>query len=705
MNAFALSGLLIGITCTLMAGLVASTNRAAPVNRRWALFCMGVAFWGFSAMLVGLAEDHEVAIVWWRIAHVGVVLIPALFYHFVVVFANISRPKTLVLIYTASIFFLVLNPTPWFIPHTRKVFGEFYYNSPPGLLYIPFVIFFVMVTVLSHVELWRAKRRAESPNQRLLSQWLFLGTGLGFAGGATCFLPVFGIDIYPYGHFAVPLFPLIMTYAFLRYRLMDVDRAVLRGVLFLATYILVVGLPLWVGSVYTDLCKAVLGEWWWMIPTGLMGLLASVSPLIFLSGVHRMEQNLWQRQRRYHRTLIAAASGMIRVKNIEQLCRLIVHMVNRTVGLTHTGLFLYDAKEQRYRLCALRHGQMMPAELTIEQTDPLITLIQETQDLLVLRDLEETLSRYAPEADEKSRQILAAYSWMRRYEMKLIVPSFSSERLLAFLVLGGKRSGEEYTTDDIGIFSALANQALLAIENAMYFEGMRKNEEYMIQSEKLASLGQLASGMAHEIHNPLTIISGEAQLYLERFKGTDAEIDRVLKSIIEECHRAADITRRILRFAKPAPTELAAVDLKTTVEESLVLASYQVKLDQCERIVQVPDDLPKVRSNQNQLQEVVLNLVINACQAMGEQGGKIILSATKRNGSDVELRVADTGPGISPELMKKIFDPFYTTKPTGTGLGLFVTQRILKAHGGSISVESKEGEGACFTICLPIWKD
>ena len=127
-------------------------------------------------------------------------------------------------------------------------------------------------------------------------------------------------------------------------------------------------------------------------------------------------------------------------------------------------------------------------------------------------------------------------------------------------------------------------------------------------------------------------------------------------------------------------------------------------LERVERTVQLPEDLPKVRSNQNQLQEVLLNLILNAYQAMGEKGGQLTLSAS-RNGSQVILKVADTGPGIPATTLRKVFDPFYTTKASGTGLGLFVTQRILQSHGGSIELESTEGQGTCFTIRLPIWTD
>ncbi len=470
-----------------------------------------------------------------------------------------------------------------------------------------------------------------------------------------------------------------------------------------ALYTVVFAVPCLVAALGSEWLTQHFQSLWWVIPSLLMGALATFAPVLYLAFVRRLEGQLMRDQRRYHRTLIAASSGMTRIKDIQTLCRLVVHMVNRTVRLSNTGLFLFEPKEQRYVLKAIRYPSLMTSHLIVEQADPLIELLREEKDLLVVEELQADIE--AKRSDDRVRKAAWAYSWMRKLEARLIVPSFSGDRLLAFLVLGAKRSGEGYSVDDVAIFSGLANQGALAIENAMFFEELRNNEAYIIQSEKLASLGQLASGMAHEIHNPLTIISGEAQLYLERFKGQDGKVDDVLKSIIEECQRAADITRRILRFAKPAPSDMAPLDLKTTIEETLTLAGYQVRMDKVERVVKVEPDLPKVRGNQNQLQEVLLNLVLNACQAMGEKGGRLEVRADTTNGSFVRVQVADTGPGIPANKLTKVFDPFYTTKQTGTGLGLFVTQRIVKLHGGTIDVQSTEGKGACFTIHLPAWRE
>ena len=564
MNAFAWSGLLTALTGTLVAGLVYFSNRYNRVNRQWALFYVSVSLWGFGAVLIGHTADSGLALMLWRLTHVGVIFIPVLFYHFALTFTEQRSRGKLVAAYAAAGVFQLANTTPWFIRDVRWVFNQFFYDSPPTPLYVLFALYFSALVVAGHVEMWRylpvARRRTQSDFLR----WLLIGTGLGFAGGATCFLPVFGIDLYPYGNFALPLFPLFMTYGFLRHRFLDLDRALARGLTFALVYAFVVGAPVFLGHAYRPLWTAILGDWWWVAPVAIMGLLASASPIAFLTLSRELEQQLWQTQRRYHRTLIAASAGMTRIKELRRLCGIITHMVNRTVGLTNAALFLYDPKEQRYSLSAARYPTLTPASLAVEQGEPLVTFLQETKDLVLLSELQKQMETRRGEP----RGTVAAriYEWMRRLEARLIVPSFSNDRLLAFLVLGEKRSGEPYTVDDIAIFSGLANQAALAIENAMVFEELKTNELLMAQSEKLASLGQLASGMTHEIHNPLTIISGESQLFLERFKGQDAKVDELLNSIIEECRRAADITRRIVRFAKPAPSDLSPVDLKATVE-------------------------------------------------------------------------------------------------------------------------------------------
>src|SRR3989338_2616545 len=231
-------------------------------------------------------------------------------------------------------------------------------------------------------------------------------------------------------------------------------------------------------------------------------------------------------QQRYHRTLAAAANGMTRIKELPRLCRLIVYIVNRAVGLTNSALFLHQPARGRYELVAVRYQHLMPTELILEEGHETVEMLKRQRGLVVGQS-----------------------GWMAQWEWRVMVPSFSNERLLGFLALGAKRTGARYTPDDLELFSTLASQATLGIENAMFFEELKANEASLIQSEKLATLGHLASGLMHELKNPLTIISGEAQVYLERFKGKEPEGDARLASIIEEGHRGSEMAHRVVRFA------------------------------------------------------------------------------------------------------------------------------------------------------------
>ncbi|HAM40416.1 MAG: hypothetical protein A3I71_02900 [Omnitrophica WOR_2 bacterium RIFCSPLOWO2_02_FULL_63_16] len=377
-------------------------------------------------------------------------------------------------------------------------------------------------------------------------------------------------------------------------------------------------------------------------------------------------------QQRYHRTLAAAANGMTRIKELPRLCRLIVYIVNRAVGLTNSALFLHQPARGRYELVAVRYQHLMPTELILEEGHETVEMLKRQRGLVVGQS-----------------------GWMAQWEWRVLVPSFSNERLLGFLALGAKRTGARYTPDDLELFSTLASQATLGIENAMFFEELKANEASLIQSEKLATLGHLASGLMHELKNPLTIISGEAQVYLERFKGKDPEVDALLASIIEEAHRASEMAHRVVRFAKPAPEGVPRqpVDLRALLEAALVLASYPVRASRVEPRLEVPSDLPAVEGHATQLQEVFLNLLLQASDALKDGGGAVEVSAGAVDGQ-VEIRVKHSGPAIAPRKLARLFE-------VDGGLRLFVSRRIIQAHGGTLKAASAVGEGTTFTVRLP----
>jgi len=535
--------------------------------------------------------------------------------------------------------------------------------------------------------------------------YVSVGTAIGFVSGVTNYFPWYRIPIPPILNPFISLYVVMVAYAIIRYHLMDINVAITRTAVFAGVYALVLGLPLAGALAWQPQLERLLGvKWWvglWVVGAGL----ATGAHYVNLYFQRRAEERLRREERQYQAALAQASHGMTQLRDLKKLLNMIVHVITRAVGLSHAAVFLEDSGENggAFVLRACRYHRFLTSVERLPASDPLVSLLNDAQEPIVMEELQAQLVGVVPRSQKETNKALA-FSRMQALNASVAVPSFMQERLIGFLVLGEKLNRQVFTSEDLSVFSTLANQAALAIENARFFEEIKTNEAYMIQSEKMASLGQLASGMAHEIHNPLAIISGEAQLYLEGSRGKSEEVDKLLASIIDECNRAADITRRILRFAKPGKQEFVPVDVRAVIEESLPLVAYRIRLDRVERQVVFPPEAPKVLGNQNQIQEVFLNLILNACQAMGEQGGKLTITGAVK-GHELQVQVTDTGPGIPYAKLSKIFDPFYTTKHSGTGLGLFVSQRIVRAHNGSMTVQSVEGKGTTFTVRLPIWRE
>jgi len=245
----------------------------------------------------------------------------------------------------------------------------------------------------------------------------------------------------------------------------------------------------------------------------------------------------------------------------------------------------------------------------------------------------------------------------------------------------------------------------LQIQNETLEEQIRERTQQLIQSEKLAAMGSLLAGVAHELNNPLSVVMGQAAL-LELTAGTGPMAERVGK-IIKAAERCARIVKNFLALARQQPMERQAVSLNQVVQEAIELLAYPLRVDTVEIALELAPDLPEIWADPHQLHQLVVNLVSNAHQAMRTISAprRIILTtrlvpAARR----VLFAVADTGPGISSEVQGRIFEPFFTTKPVGqgTGLGLSLCQGIVERHGGSIRVASQPGHGAVFSIELPV---
>lgn len=290
----------------------------------------------------------------------------------------------------------------------------------------------------------------------------------------------------------------------------------------------------------------------------------------------------------------------------------------------------------------------------------------------------------------------------------------SKDKILGILYMDCRGQTHSFTKDDLELLTAISFQASAAIENAKLFEELtranrelKERQNQLIEAEKLSALGQLAGGIAHEINNPMTCILGYAELsekilsdkeFLAEKKN---ECSEFVKIIHDEAKRCQHIVQSLLQFARRKKTEMSEIQVNAVLESTLEIARFHMKKVRIDIKKQLADALPPVLADANQLQQVFLNLIINARDAM-EKGGTLTIETGLKD-KWVYLKFSDTGCGIPQEIMDKIFQPLFTTKEEGkgTGLGLSISQEIVERHQGNLDVESVVGRGTTFTIRLP----
>ena len=283
-------------------------------------------------------------------------------------------------------------------------------------------------------------------------------------------------------------------------------------------------------------------------------------------------------------------------------------------------------------------------------------------------------------------------------------------------VLTGEREGLETETRVVGkegsVPVALSASSLRDEEGeragtVLLFQDLREIEELKeaIERERhLASLGRLAAGVAHEIRNPLSALKGFAQFFRTKFK-PGSEEERYSDIMIEEVERLDRVVQELLDFARPVKPDRKSIAPNTIVEEALALVSEDAQFKRVTIEKKLPEGLPDVLVDPMQMRQAILNVFLNAIEAMND-GGTLTIETAGTDSADgpptVTLSVADTGVGMSAEEVEKLFEPFYTTKPSGTGLGMTVVSRIVEQNGGRIGVRSEPGEGTTFSLVLPV---
>ncbi len=402
-------------------------------------------------------------------------------------------------------------------------------------------------------------------------------------------------------------------------------------------------------------------------------------------------------------------SGLMETLDIDEILRLVLEGVTRNIGFDRARLYLVNEKKNILE-CKMAVG-------VDEEKIKGVVLSLNPMDSIVARSIVEKKPFVITDAGHDPRVNPVLREKFNLHSL-VVIPLLVKEKALGAIAADHVEPEKNITTEGLESLMTFAQQAGLAIQNAFMYQelktfsqqmeekirkttaDLRKTEAQLIRSEKLAALGQLAAGIAHEIRNPLTSINILIHSLRESLPSKNSHGED-LKVIEEEINRINETVDQFLRFAKPASPLLEKAELIPIFEETLQLLKPQIE----RRRISVQESfrsLPPITIDREQMKQVVLNLLLNAIQAMPE-GGRLDLSGAMPDDHEwIQLSIRDSGVGIPPEDMDKLFDPFFSRKEGGIGLGLSIAHRIIDQHHGKIEVESTPGKGTHFTIWLPM---
>lgn len=387
-------------------------------------------------------------------------------------------------------------------------------------------------------------------------------------------------------------------------------------------------------------------------------------------------------------------SQSMQTLNLDKILHLILEGVTKSIGFDRARLYLVDEKEKTLR-CKMAVG--------VEKDNIKdITLPLEEGSSIAARAVIEKKPYVIHDALNDSRVNLEL---KMRFNLKSFaaVPLIGKEKVWGVITADNLYSEKKITDAQVEALITFANQAGLAIENASMYERLKKSsqelEEQLLQSSKLAALGQLSAGIAHELRNPLTSIRVLFNS-IAGMAGQSGNLKSDVEVIESEIERMNGIIKQFLDFSRPGFLCISNVNVNNIIEETLNLIAYELK----EREISVSkifeQRAPEINADGEKLKQVFLNIILNSMHAMPE-GGKLTIKTALEEGY-IKVSIKDTGNGIPDEIKDKLFEPFFTTRQEGLGLGLCITKRIVDNHKGTIKIDSDIVKGTTVVIKLPL---
>ena len=695
-TSYVISCAVTGILSLSLGVFVYLKSRASIINKTCMFLNLSVSLWCFGLFGRDISSEKTTALFFVRLCYLGSIFVPAFFFHFVNSLLKLTKNRLILLFYAVAFMFSAFDSTSLLIKDVRPILSFRYYGVP-GPIYPFYTISQVGIIAYGHYILIKYFRKSEGQTRNQIKYLLF-ATVSGFFGAITTFLPVFNIKVFPFGLYFVSVYVVIISYAIAKHRLMDINIVFKKG----TTYALLI-LLLFVPSFLLALLfqKIVYGDTHYLL-LGFVLLLLSLVTIVFNKikphTEKAVEQLLFKDRYDYRETLARFSRAMVTILDLQSLAKSVFETITQTMGVEKASLFLWNEEKEAYSLFEAKNINVTTTNPQLPKDDPLPRYLQKMGEIIIREELAKGAN--IPE-------LKYIVNMMSLIGAEVSLPLISKGQLVGMLNLGYKFNKDIYSHEDTELLSTLANQTAIAIENARLYEDLKRSKSYIRRADRLASLGTLTAGLAHEIRNPLVAIKTLTQLLPDRLEDEEFR-DQFLKIAAGEVDRISSLVNELLDFARPSDPKLEFEDINTILDGMILLVSTETKKRQIDILRSYTSDLPPVQIDREQIKQVFLNVLLNAIQATPENG-KITVktrSFIKPGGEPyIQVECTDTGCGIPPEHIEEIFNPFFTTKSTGSGLGLSISHQIIQDHRGYIDVESQWGRGSSFFINLPVNQD
>ncbi len=685
----------------ILVTLALVRNGGSRVNRVFA-YCVGsMAVWNFGVFLLRRAPDEHAAWAAEVIIHAAVVLVPAFYYHFVLVFLDGTHAhrRSLALAYGVAGVFSVLNllQSPLFMKGVKSTYWG--WAPAPGPLYLVYTVFLHACMIGGPWLLIRAQRRTDSSFRRNRSRLIVLATLVTLAGGlidiarfvVARFVPA-AEHFYPLGIPANMIFAVLLGVSIVRFRLFDVNATVKKA----AVYSVAVA---WLTVAIIAVVEALDALGWPPFERLAVGIaLAMVVALGSNQLVRPLERLVLSRRRGCRDALVALSRQMSTMLDFTRVVETVVSELVRGIPVTHCALLILDRDTGELKVRHEAAAVESPPARPLSGDGEVVAWLRREDGVLVKEEakLDPRLAAHFERAEGELDEVTAS----------VIVPLKVERKLVGVLLLGEKLSGEIFDADELELLAVLGSQAAVALENARLYEELSQSNVRLAEASRHKS--RFLAGMSHELRTPLNSITGFSKLLLN---GVDGDLTPLQQTYLQSIHTSSthlqQLVKEVLDMSRieAGKLELAreVVDVGAVVEECIDTARALAEGKPVRVDSDVTDGIPAVDADRTKLKQIVLNLVSNAVKFT--PAGRVLVRVRAEQDA-VHLMVADTGPGIPSADLPRLFEPFTRIEHTardadGVGLGLMLSKRLVELHGGRIWVESRERQGSTFHVTLP----